>query len=60
MMDSMRPLSWRISTTCLSLRDGDGAGFGSRDGEAVEAEEARERKKVLEEVERRKVLEGLG
>lgn len=62
MMDSMRPLSWRISTTCLFLRDGDGAGFGSSDGEAVEAQEARDRKKVLEEVEveRRKVFEGLG
>lgn len=65
MMDSIRPLSWSISTTCLVWSDGDGAeaGFGSRDGEAVEAEEAaRERRKVLEEeeVESRKVLEGLG
>lgn len=58
--DSMRPLSWRISTTCLFFRDGDG--FGSREGEAVE-EEARDRKKALEEeveVARRKVLEELG
>lgn len=62
-IDSMRPLSWRISTTCLFFREGDG--FGSRDGEAVEKEEeeARDRKKVLEEeveVARRKVLEELG
>lgn len=60
--DSMSPRSWRISTTCLFCGDSDGAGVGSRDGDAVEEEEARARKKALEEdeVERRKDLEGLG
>jgi hypothetical protein len=64
-MDSMRPLSRRISTTCLFSRDGDGdgIGLGSTDGEAVEEEKVRNGKKILEEeveAARRKVLEGLG